>query len=260
MSVPEHLVNARWRWNSHSPEMDDGLNHVTFDLTIHNDPEEFPGRHGFYLMVGYGSINGSRMYFGIQTRVQNLASGGDGRKGLIFSRWGDRDLGHAVPACEHECWVQESGHEGDFIGVRRSYEWGEGDYRMWLAPDTSQETGHWYGVWITDLDAEETVWLGSLRFPPYTEGSPDSWMYSTVEVYGQPSIRPIDIPMWHVSIEPPEGDGERPEWVRLGYGGTKRRQLVPNADVQYIDDRVHLRVGGDVERGGETPRGYLELD
>ena len=89
--------------------------------------------------------------------------------------------------------LSEAGdHEGDFISVRRRYEWGDGDYRIRLASDGVDADGEWFGVWITDLDDDTATWFGSLKFPlSGTENQ--AWIndrsYSTIEIYGRP-IRP----------------------------------------------------------------------
>ena len=232
-----------------------------FGFTVHNDPGDFSDTHGLYLMVGFGVVGSaeSKFYFGLQTDVYDPALRRGRGKGLIFSRWGARSLGDAKLACEDECWAQESGHEGDFVGVRRAYAWDEGDYRMRMTADGEDADGAWYSVWFTDIDTGETLWVGSLRFP-LVDGDAMLWasLYSTLEIYGVPTIRPIDIPEWYVSMEPPSGDGFDATEARLGYSGFQR-QPVPNADVQYDDGRVHLRIGGDTEQVGEETVGYREL-
>ena len=181
---------------------------------------------------------------------------------MIFSRWGERDLSEAKTTGGDDTWMDESGGEGDFISVRRTYEWDEGDYQMWLTPDGEDADGEWYAVWFTDLDTDETLWVGSLKFPDEggdTDLAPHG--YSTLEIYGHPLIRPIDIPEWHVSIEPPEGDRTPAGCVHLGYGGAGG-QDTSNSDIQYLDGRVHLRIGGIAEQIGEPTElteGCLEL-
>ena len=255
--MPEHLAYSTWYWRL-SAEFDE----MVFDFTIHNDPGDFSTDHGLYFIVSQGAISGSTYYFGLQTDVYDPALGRGRGKGMIFSRWGERDLVDARLACADECWAQESGHEGDFIGVRRAYEWDEGNYQMRLTPDGQDEDGEWYAVWFTDLDVDKTLWVGSLKFP-YLDGEtvvrPDT--YSTLEIYGYRFIRPIDIPEWHVSISPPEGDGVSAGWAQLGYGGCCG-QNVSNADVQYLDGLVHLRIGGITKQvGAEIKEGdYLDLE
>ena len=254
IQVPEHLSYVYWGW---TPTSDVG--ELVFDFTIHNDPGDFSDDYGLYLIVNQGRISGNLYYFGLQTDVYDQDLGRRRGKGLVFSRWGNRDLDDARIERGSDTWLQESGHEGAFIGVRRAYEWDEGNYRMWIAPDEHEVDEAWHGVWFTDLDTGETVWVGSLKFPDedgdinlHAEG------YSTLEIYGLSSIRPIDIPEWYVSLDVPEGDGEPADRASLGYS-VVWEQDVSNSDVQYLDGRVHLRIGGTTMQVGKAREIYLEL-
>ena len=142
---PEHMVSIWWYWSSDDGEFES----LDIDFTIHNDIVDFTAPYGLYLMLGYAEISGVPFYFGLQTDVDDPASGSRG-KGLIFSRWETRDLDNARIADPEDGWSESSGHEGDFIGVRRSYDWGAGDYRVRIAPDGSDDGGRWFGMWITD--------------------------------------------------------------------------------------------------------------
>ena len=250
-AVPEHLAYTWWRWDA-----DRQFREVTFDFTIRNDPGNFSGDHGLYLMVCFGSISDHEFYFGLQTNVNDPNQRRGRGKGLIFSRWGERDLTFARVADIDSGWYESSGHEGDFIGVRLSYNWGTGDYRMRLAPDGLDDNGEWYGLWITDLSTHETVWVGSLKFPLVdgtTAVKPP--LASTVEIYGLRYIRPIDIPEWHVTIRRPHGDGTKTTSGSPGYSGLGRIPK-PNADIQYDSnaDGFHFRIGGTTEQvGGVDP-------
>ena len=234
-----------WNWNQGDREYREAV----FDFTIHSDPGNFSDRNGLYLMVCSNRIGEHGFYFGLQTNVydpdpnQRAWRG----KGLIFSRWGERDLAWARPA--EGGWMQSSGHEGDFIGVRVAYEWGIGDYRMWIAPDGADEDGEWYGVWLTDFTADTTVWAGSLKFP-YNGGGKTaitSSAYTTLEIYGNP-IRPIDIPEWYVTMRRPKGDGVKAAYGDPGYSPFNGQIL--NSDFQYGSGTAHFRVGGTTERIG----------
>ena len=251
IAVPEHLAYTWWGWNQ-----DRQFREVTFDFTIRNDPGDFSDDYGLYLMVCFGSISNHNFYFGLQTDVNDPNLGSGRGKGLIFSRWGERDLAFARVADDEDGWYQSSGHEGDFIGVRRSYNWGTGDYRMRLAPDGLDDDGEWYGLWFTDLSADETVWAGSLKFPLIggtTAAKPP--LYSTLEIYGRPFIRAIDIPEWRVTMKRPYGDGILATWGSPGYSGLGRVPK-PNADIQY-DSKAgafHFRIGGITEQIGGDER------
>ena len=254
IAVPDHLAYAWWEW-----DRDRMFGELVFDFTIHNDPGDFSDSHGLFLIVGTGSISNHIFYAGLQTDSQGPDQELRG-KGLIFSRWGERDLAFARVAGGDEGWSESSGHEGDFIGVRRSYDWTAGDYLMRFAPDGEDDGGVWYGVWVTDLSTNETTWAGSLKFPLIGGGATMyASVYSTLEIYGYGSIRPIDIPEWWVSMERPTGDGLKAEWANLGYSGLLGNPM-PNADIQYDAqaDVLHFRIGGATESIG--PAGLLIFD
>ena len=241
---PEHMVYIWWEWSSDESEFEQ----LDIDFTIHNDIVGFTGPHGLYLMLGSAEISGTPFYFGLQTDVHDPAGAPRG-KGLIFSRWETRDLDNVRVADPEEGWSQSSGHEGDFIGVRRSYQWSAGDYRVRIAPDGSDEVGRWFGMWITDKSTGETIWGGSLWFP-YENGraSISSPVYSTVEIYGGEPIRPIDIPEWHVSIARPSGDGVKPTRGVTGFQAFSSNILNSDAHYDPVEDALHLRAGGITER------------
>ena len=174
------MANLWWNW-----EQIPAFREFVIDFTIHNDPGNFSTRHGLYLMVCSGSIAEQGFYFGLQTNVSDPELGRGRGKGLIFSRWGERDLSFARIADEQEGWTESAGYEGDFMGVRRSYDWGVGDYRMRLAPHGRDDDGEWYAV--TDAATDTTTWAGSLKFP-FHNGTTAmrASTYTTLEVYGNP--------------------------------------------------------------------------
>ena len=239
------MANLWWNWEE-IPE----FRELVVDFTIHSDPGNFSTWNGLYLMVCQGSIVEQGFYFGLQTDVSDPQLGRGRGKGLIFSRWGERDLSFARIADEEEGWTESAGYEGNFISVRRSYGWGVGDYRMRLAPHGKDDDGEWYALWITDAATDTTTWAGSLKFPFHNGTTAVRGpTYTTLEIYGNP-IRPIDIPEWHVSMKRPMGDGVSASWGNPDYSPFKGEIL--NSDVQYdrAADIVHFRVGGITRRVG----------
>ena len=246
---PEHMAYIWWRWNSDQ----DHFRELVTDFTIHNDVGDFSDEHGLFLMLGVSDISDTQFYFGVQTDANRRG------KAVIFSRWGTRNLANAKWD-ETFGWTESAGHEGDFIGVRRSYAWGAGTYRIRIASDGLESDGEWFGLWITDLATNETTWIGSLKFPLLNGAeqiNPGS--YSTLEIYGNPPIQPIDIPQWHVSIKRPVGDNVRAVRGLPGYSMFTGDAL-QNSEVRYdpSDDVVHLQVGGTTER--KTPAiGWIDF-
>ena len=244
--APTYMV---WRWE----EDQEGFRELITDFTIHNDVGDWSDDHGYYLILLSNDVSGVGFYFGVQTDANGRG------KGLIYSRWETRDLANARYS-ESDGWTQSSGHEGDFIGVRRNYDWGTGDYRVRIAPDDLEEDGEWFGLWITDLATDETTWIGSLKFP-LTDGNARMEPHSiaTIELYGIPEVRPIDIPRWHVSVSRPLGDGKRSEWGFTRYPFDDSENALFNSDVRYdqSEGRAHLIIGELTER--DTPEEVIDF-
>ena len=203
-------------------------------------------------------------YFGLQTNVNdpNPPYGGR-RKGTDILQVEDSRLeaNARVLRTQKHGWTESAGHEGDFIGVRRSYRWGAGNYRVRIAPDGLESDGEWFGLWITDLDTNETTWIGSLKFP-LLNGTANIKPYSsaTIEIYGIPRFRPIDIPQWHVSVKRPLGDNIQSEWGFTSYPFDDSDNALFNSDVRYdhSEDRAHLLIGGTTERT-TPPSGRIDF-
>ena len=141
--LPEQMAYIWWGWIQRSDSEGNRLDEfeeLVIEFTIQNDVEPLGGGNGLYLMLAYSNISGVYFYFGLQTDMKDPETSLSRGKGLIFSRWSTRDLANARYAQE-DGWTESSGHEGDFIGVRRSYVWGAGDYRVRLAPDDSAPPG-----------------------------------------------------------------------------------------------------------------------
>lgn len=241
-TAPEHIAHISWKWpRDTETRQRPQFREVTTDFTIHNDVGNFSSRSGLYLMLGSHTISDTLLYYGIQTR-------NDGSKALIFSRWGTVDLDNARVAPDG--FSEAGDYEGDFISVRRHYEWSHGDYRVRLASDGADDDGEWFGVWITDVDANTTTWFGSLKFP-FVDDDEQAWIegksYSTIEIYGRP-IRPIDVPVWEVSVQRPVGDGAASSHGITGYGNGPTD--FPNAEIHYDTDSnlVNMTVGGATEQ------------
>ena len=241
VSAPEHMAYIKWKW---SQEYQSGFREMEVDFTIHNDVGDF---YAIYLTMGTGYISDALFYLGLQTDVWDPNTRAWREKGLIFSRWDTRDL--AMTRVPEGSWTQSSGHEGDFVGVRRQYDWGPGNYRLRVGPDGADPDGEWFGLWITDVDAGTTTWIGSLKFP-YLEGTAliEPYTYSNIEIYGRSTIRPIEIPEIGISVKSPTGDGVRANIGKMGYSLFYGE--IPNSEVRYEYETAtaHLKAGGLTRR------------
>lgn len=246
------MTNIWWNWDENQGR----FRELVVDLTIHNDVDSFLGDHGIYIILGQGFISEEGYYFGIQTDVSDPSIGRSRGKGLIFSRWGTRDLANARIA--EDGWTESSGHEGDFIGVRRKHDWSAGDYRLRLGPDGAETDGEWFSLWITELASDTTTWIGALKFP-YVDNraliQPPS--YTAIEIYGIRRIRPIDIPELRVSVKVPSGDGVQATSGYVDFSPFQGEILNSEAWYDHETDMVHLQAGGLTER--KTIEGWIEL-
>ena len=142
--------------------------------------------------------------------------------------------------------------KGDFIGVRRLYDWTAGEYRLPLGPDGADEDGEWFGLWITNLETDTTTWIGSLKFPYVANRaviSPPS--YATIEVYGIQKVRPIDIPELSISIEPPKGDAIPANQAYIGYSSFNGEILNSEVRCDRTTGTIFMQAGGLTERETE---------
>ena len=239
-----------WHWEPGQPQ----FRELISEFTIHNDVGNWSDQHGYYLILMQNSLSDEGFYYGLQTNAQGRG------KALIYSRWGTRDLVNARFS-EEGGWTQSAGHEGDFIGVRRLYDWGAGDYRIRIAPDGLDPDGEWFGLWITDLGTDVTTWIGSLKFPPIN-GTATFKPYSsaTIELYGIGPIAPIDIALWHVSVKRPLGDDVPAGLGLTHYPFDDSNNALVNSVVWYgpSDQQVHFLVGSDKER--KTAPGRIQFE
>ena len=151
--------------------------------------------------LGYGFINSRGYYGGIQTKVQDT-----GTPGLIFSRWDERDT--AAIRTDSAGYKCSSGSEGDFISVRKKFEWSKGRYKISLTagPDTIMLRGNvhrWVTMSIYSYNTRQEVVNGSLAFPGDTLML-NKDLYIFVEIYGngnKPTIALKDIPEMRFSFD-----------------------------------------------------------
>lgn len=157
LTLPSAAIYSSWGFAAAVEEM-------AWDLTVDLDPGESVGE---YLALFNGSIDGSMCYLGLQTDVFSPDAGGGIGKGLIFSTWWTFDAADARVA---SAGFSELGtHEGTFVGVRRPYRWGNGDYRVTLSRGEPEVAGGRILDWF-DLSIEPTGPLESTRARPVPVG------------------------------------------------------------------------------------------
>jgi hypothetical protein len=140
----------------------------SIDVDISDD---VPSSVNLYISpIGLGHLGKTPFYGGIQTQVdgyskrdQHLRALGPG---FLFSMWGERSLDGIRPSIGGFC--QSSGHEGDFVSVRRPYEWKKGKYTYKIVRMDKEEVAGkpatWVGAFAYSHDKDEHVFVGALRF------------------------------------------------------------------------------------------------
>ena len=262
IKMPCHAVYVHWEFPA-------PLDVLEFDITIHNDPGTDVGE---YLAPYSGYIDGSQFYFGLQTDIQHPETMEGVGKGLIFSTWWSFDAADIRVA--EDGFHQLGTHEGRFVGVRRTFHWTVGDYRVAITlAEVDVIDGReldWFDLTIVPIAAKvpgvtarpettgETTWIGAMRFPRRMTGVPARIepraalfmeVYSGAETWGE-------VTPWHVDLMG-YGNGVRCPTGRTEYPRYPHGQLMPNANA-YIDasrDRVHVLFGGDVDQSS-GPQGW----
>ena len=181
--MPWHLVDLWWDIGKDVPFQSYSIN-----VTISDD---VPYSSNLYIApIGLGHLGKSPFYGGIQTQADgHTKKDSHIRKlgpGFLFSMWGERSLDAIRPSLGGFC--QSSGHEGDFVSVRRPYEWHKGTYTYKVARMDEEEIEGkrytWVGVFVYAHEKEENVFVGALRFAG-EDLVLSRKLASFVEVYGR---------------------------------------------------------------------------
>jgi hypothetical protein len=191
-------------------------------------------------------------YYGIQTRLRKPS--GEVKKGIIFSRWKTRDKKNY--AVSNGGWGESAGYEGDFIGIRKNYEWEVGQYEIGIQKDSTDVIGDWYGLKIKNISTNVEEYIGSLRFEKSTKSTGmKSGGITWSELYTKLSQN-TPIPNWHVSVNSVyANESYTPKRVYLTYSDSKFLEFSNIYTTNNID--VHFLMGPNVKRTVE--RGYINL-
>lgn len=240
---PWHLVDI-W-WNTGEAR---AFESYSIDVTISDD---VPTSVRLYVApIGIASLGGTKFYGGIQTMADGYTKQ-DRRlrkigPGFLMSMWGERSEEAIRPSVGG--LFQSSGHEGDFVSVRRPYEWSKGSYTYRVVRmDRETVEGRpvtWVGAFVYSHSKNENIFIGALRFPGENLVL-DKSLASFVEIYG-PRIPVEEIPSVAVTFGNLRVNGEpveRPSATAL-YPGD-----VPDyAEAVVENGNVVVRVGKPVER------------
>ncbi len=247
---PEIMANAQWGWETPI----DGSDSVTMDFTIREDPGHFSEDHALVMAFGWSSIGDTRVGFGIRTDLDDPDTDGSEGKGIVFNRWGTHDKTLARPT--EDGWVVTGTILGDFISIRKPYDWGVGDYTVRIAHDGSENDadGRWFGMWITDPNDVET-YMGSLKFPlddgENPKFNPRGDLYqSMLAILGGGVIKPHDIPVFEVALSPPDEGSNIDPPKRITAVYSQFNGVMTNSNIIHDreDNLVIMRAGGTTLR------------
>lgn len=189
--TPWHLVDIWWNIGEDRP-----FESYSIDVTI---DAEVPDDVRLYVApIGLGHLSKTPFYGGLQTRADGYTKRErklqEIGRGLLMSMWGERS--HDAIRAADGGFCQSSGHEGDFISVRRPYAWAKGKYTYRIVRmDEEVVDGKpctWGGAFVYSHEQDENVFIGALRFPGENLVL-DHRIASFVEIYGR--VIPVeDIP------------------------------------------------------------------
>jgi hypothetical protein len=240
--MPWHLVDLWWNLGEESP-----FQSYSIEVTI---SEDVPSTTNLYIApIGIAHLSKTPFYGGIQTQADgHTKSDRRIRKigpGLLMSMWGERSLDAIRPSIGGLC--QSSGHEGDFVSVRRPYDWSKGAYTYRVVRMDEQQVGDkpytWVGAFVYSHDKDENVFIGALRFKG-KDLSLSSKVASFVEVYGR-RIPVGDIPKVTVTFGNLEVNGKP---VKVAAAHAIYPKNVPDyAEALAQDGKIVVEVGRPVE-------------
>ncbi|MBX3285077.1 MAG: hypothetical protein KF703_07015 [Actinobacteria bacterium] len=244
--MPAHVLYHHWGFV-------EPVDRMEWVVDVRVDPGT---RVGEYLALLSGSIDGSACYLGLQTDVSDPSAGRGVGKGLIFSTWwsfDDADLRIAPGG-----FCERGTHEGRFIGVRNTFDWGVGSYRVSLARAGADRADGREFDWFELTIAEDgphgggaATLIGALRFPRRRSGIParvDPGGILFMEVYaGAATWR--DVARWDVDVTA-LGDGRPCPSGRTEYPSFPHGQRMPNCNIRVdtASGQVELQTDAGVSR------------
>jgi hypothetical protein len=251
--MPWHLVDIWWDLGA-----DARFESYSIDVEIRHD---VPESISLYIApIGIAHLNKVPFYGGLQTQSDGYTR--DDRRlrkigrGTLMSMWGERNHDAIRPSLGG--FYQSSGHEGDFVSVRRPYAWAKGKYTYRVARmDEEVVDGKpctWVGAFVYSHSKDENVFIGALRFP--SSGLVLARrVASFVEIYGR-AIPVEQIPRVDVVFNNLRVNGEPvaaptaqaiypndvPDYANTSAAGDQAKDGVLIEVGKFVADRKHRRV------------------
>jgi len=206
--LPWHLADIQFEFSRAVP-----FQGLSAELRVSGTPET--GQR-LYLAAAYGKIGTSAFYFGLQTDLYHHRSRAYVGKGILFSRWGAGDAAdiRIAEGGWPEALSDRQSGEGDFVGVRLPYDWGEGRFafRLLRRPDAAGQ-GWWADLLMFDQQRARWIDVGGLHFAAGDDRI-QAGLVSFLELYGRPPTQGFPAgytpPSLTVLFGPPEPVGAGP--------------------------------------------------
>ena len=239
---PWHLVDIWWDTGEDRP-----FESYAIDVTI---SDEVPSSANLYVApIGLGHLSKTPFYGGIQTQADGYTKQNRRLRkigpGFLMSMWGERSLDAIRPSVGGLC--QSSGHEGDFISVRRPYKWKKGTFTYRIVRMDKQvvekQPHTWVGAFVYSHQKDENVFIGALRFPGENLVLAKQ-IASFVEIYGRP-IPVEQIPKLSVTFGNLRVNGQAIK--NPGATAVYPKGVPDYADAGVSEGQVVVQVGHKVE-------------
>jgi hypothetical protein len=197
--LPWHLIDTWWDLGE-----DRFFISYSVDVTVSAD---VPSSVRLYIApIGLGFLNKTQFYGGLQTDVYSRTRADETRRwigpGFIFSMWGERSF-DAIRASEGALCDSAVEDPGDFVGVRRAFQWKKGSYTFHLVRmDREEVEGKpytWVGAFVRVHTTGENIFLGALRFGG-EDLVLDRRVANFVEIYGPDTVRLDQIPKVQITF------------------------------------------------------------
>jgi len=195
--TPWHLVDTWWDIGR-----DHAFDRYSVDVTI---SQAVPSKSRLYIApIGLGHLNKTPFYGGIQTQADGYSKSNPRLRGIgpgfLMSMWGERSHSAIRPSAGG--LFQSSGHEGDFVSVRRPFAWKAGKFTYSIVAMDQQiidsKPYTWVGAFVFVHSQNENIFVGGLRFPG-DELVLGRQLANFVEIYG-PVIPVAEIPQVTVTF------------------------------------------------------------
>jgi len=239
---PWHLVDLWWDIGQDRP-----FESYSIDVTI---DDGVPATKSLYIApLGLAHLSKTPFYGGLQSQADGYTKQDQRLRkigpGFIFSMWGERSLDAIRPSLGG--FYQSSGHEGDFVSVRRPYNWQKGRFTYKVVRMDKEEIDGkpftWVGVLVHSHGQNEHVFVGALRFPGENLVLSHK-VASFVEVYGRriplPEIPKVTVTFGNLMV-----NGHP---VQASAVAVYPKKVPDYAEATAKDDAVVVQVGQAVEQ------------